>query len=151
MSGCCKDLTRPTSIFTFYYYRISQKVFFQKLSSSRIHYFYIILRNLEGKKVCPFLLLENSRPLSPLGPPGFLSTCLGMDSLSLRHEVRKNAIGKNAAYRCTRSRIATNFKSVKTKITRKTIQSNKAKPNRMMCSSLVYEHCHQKICSLRKG
>ena len=34
------------------------------------------------KKVCPFLLLENSRPLSPWGPPDFLSTCLGIDSLT---------------------------------------------------------------------
>ena len=35
----------------------------------------------EGKKVCPFILLENSRPLSPWGPLDFLSTCLGNDSL----------------------------------------------------------------------
>ena len=44
------------------------------------------------KDVCPFLLLENSRPLSPLGEPqtlfsssgtpDFLSTCLGIDSLT---------------------------------------------------------------------
>ena len=44
------------------------------------------------KKVCLFLLLENSRPLSPLREPqtpfsssrtlDFLSTCLGTDSLS---------------------------------------------------------------------
>jgi len=33
------------------------------------------------KKVCPFFLLENSRPLSPWGPLDFLSTCLGNDSL----------------------------------------------------------------------
>ena len=32
------------------------------------------------KKVCPFLLLENSRPLSPWGPLDFLSACLGIDS-----------------------------------------------------------------------
>ena len=55
--------------------------FFQRLSSSRIHYCYIILRNVEGKKVCPFFLLENSRPLSPWGPLDFLSICLGIDSL----------------------------------------------------------------------
>ena len=37
----------------------------------------------EGKKkVCPFLLLENSRPLSPWGPLDSLSTCLGNDSLN---------------------------------------------------------------------
>ena len=29
------------------------------------------------------LLLENPRPLSPWGPPDFLSTCLGIDSLNL--------------------------------------------------------------------
>ena len=38
------------------------------------------LRNVEKKDVCPFLLLENSRPLSPQLPPDFLSTCLGTDS-----------------------------------------------------------------------
>ena len=37
-------------------------------------------RGGKKKKVCPFLLLENSRPLSPWGPPD-LSTCLGIDSL----------------------------------------------------------------------
>ena len=36
----------------------------------------------EGKKVCPFFLLENSRRLSSWGPLDFLSTCLGNDSLS---------------------------------------------------------------------
>ena len=41
-------------------------------------------RNAEEKDVCPFLLLENSRPLSPWGPPDFLSTCLGVDSLLYR-------------------------------------------------------------------
>ena len=51
-------------------------------SSSRIHYCYITLRNVEGKIVCPLFLLENSRPLSPWGPLDFLSTCLGNDSLN---------------------------------------------------------------------
>ena len=49
-------------------------------------------KECRGKKkdVCPLLLLENSRPLSPLrepqtlfsffGTPDFLSTCLGIDS-----------------------------------------------------------------------
>ena len=36
----------------------------------------------ERKKVCPFFLLENSRPLSPWGPLDSLSTCLGTDSLN---------------------------------------------------------------------
>ena len=44
----------------------------------------------EKKDVCPFLLLENFRPLSPplepqtpffsSGTPDFLSVCLGMDT-----------------------------------------------------------------------
>ena len=33
------------------------------------------------KKRLSFPLLENSRPLSPCGPPDFLSICLGIDSL----------------------------------------------------------------------
>ena len=39
---------------------------------------------IEGKKrkVCPFFLRENSRPLSPWGPLNFLSTGLGIDSLN---------------------------------------------------------------------
>ena len=35
------------------------------------------------KKVCPFFLLDNSRPLSPWGPLDSLSTCLGTDSLNI--------------------------------------------------------------------
>ena len=38
------------------------------------------------KKVCPFFLLENSRPLSPWGPLDSLSTCLGNDSLRTLQE-----------------------------------------------------------------
>ena len=38
----------------------------------------------ERKKVCPFFLLENSRPLSPRGSLDSLSTCLGNDSLSVQ-------------------------------------------------------------------
>ena len=97
---------------------ISQKVSWkEKLSSSRMHCFYIILSTefklscllcswlkekkkmfyvtktkecREKKDVCPFRLLENSRPLPPLQEPqtpfsslgtlDFLSTCLGIDS-----------------------------------------------------------------------
>ena len=40
-------------------------------------------KECRGKKVCPFSLLENSRPLSPWGPLDILSTCLGNDSLIL--------------------------------------------------------------------
>ena len=58
-------------------------------SSSRIHYCYIILRNVEGKKFVLFSSSadpsgENCRPLSPWGPPDFLSTCLGTDCLSCK-------------------------------------------------------------------
>ena len=35
-----------------------------------------------GQKVCPFFLLENSRPFSPWGPLDFLSICLGIDSFN---------------------------------------------------------------------
>ena len=43
------------------------------------------LRNVEGKKkICPFFLLENSRPLSPWGPLDFLSTYLGIDFLTFK-------------------------------------------------------------------
>ena len=38
-------------------------------------------KECRGKKVCPFFLLENSRPLCPWGPLDFLSTCLGNDFL----------------------------------------------------------------------
>ena len=31
----------------------------------------------------PYLLFENPRPLSPWGLPDFLSTCLGIDSLTI--------------------------------------------------------------------
>ena len=41
------------------------------------------LRNVEEKKkVCPFLLFEIPRPLSPWAPPDFLSACVGIDSLT---------------------------------------------------------------------
>ena len=35
----------------------------------------------------PYLLLENPKPLSPQGPPSFLSTCLGIDSLTTRPQI----------------------------------------------------------------
>ena len=40
-------------------------------------------RGKKKKKVFPFLLLENSRTLSPWGALDFLSTCLGIDSQRL--------------------------------------------------------------------
>ena len=69
------------------------------------------LRNVEKKDVCPLLLLENSRPLSSpwepqtplssLGTPDFLSTCLGINSLiplfSYRRIMllRERGVGRN--------------------------------------------------------
>jgi len=47
----------------------------------------------EGKKVCPFFLLENSRPLSPWGPLDSLSTCLGNDSLNSANKIDNQNIG----------------------------------------------------------
>ena len=41
-------------------------------------------KECSGKKVCSFLLLENSRPLSHWGPPDFLSTYLGIDFLNTK-------------------------------------------------------------------
>ena len=82
MSGGCKDLTRPTSII--YIFKITE-------SARRLFFLETVLKQdtlllhnpkeRRGEKVCPFFLLENSRPLSPWGPLDFLSTCLGNDSL----------------------------------------------------------------------
>ena len=74
--------SRPTPIIYILRLQDQPEDFFQKLSSSSLHYCYINLKNVEGNKVCPFLLLENSRPLSPWGPLDFLSTCLGINFLS---------------------------------------------------------------------
>ena len=41
-------------------------------------------RGKKKKKVGPFLLLKNPRSLSSQGPPDFLLTYLGIDSLSIR-------------------------------------------------------------------
>ena len=82
MSAGCKDLTRPTPIIYILRQKNEPEGLIQRLSSGRIHYCYIILRNVEKekKKVCPFFLHENSRPLSPWRPLDSLSTCLGNDS-----------------------------------------------------------------------
>ena len=45
-----KDLTRPTPIIYILRLQDYPEGFFQKLSSSRIHYCYIILRNVNGQK-----------------------------------------------------------------------------------------------------
>ena len=58
------------------------------------------LRNVEEKKdVCPFLLLENSRSLSPPQEPppqDFLSTCLGIDSLKMGHSFPNDRVCMHA-------------------------------------------------------
>ena len=56
----------------------------KNISLSKMNYFVVESSVLRlKKKVCPFLLLENSRPLSPpWGPPDFLSAYLGIGSLS---------------------------------------------------------------------
>ena len=93
MSQGCKDLTSSCNIhfkITGLIRRFSGR---RNMSSSRIHYCYIILtKECRKKNICLFFLLENSRPLSPpwepqipfssSGTPDFLPTCLGMDSLS---------------------------------------------------------------------
>ena len=60
--------TRPTPIIYIIRYQDQPEGLIQRLSSGRIHYCYIILRNIEEKEVCPFFLLDNSRPFSPWGP-----------------------------------------------------------------------------------
>ena len=74
----CKDQVYSHNL----HFKITEGLI-QRLSLGRIPYCYIILRNVEKekKKVCPFFLLENSRPLSPWGPLDSLSTYLGTDSL----------------------------------------------------------------------
>ena len=47
---------------------------------------------MEKEKVCPFFLLENSRPLSPWGLLDSLSTCLGNDSLILQYSGLENSM-----------------------------------------------------------
>ena len=60
--------------FTFWDNRISQKVFFRAVLKQDTLLLYNP-KECRGKRVCPFFLLENSKPLSPWGPLDFLSTC----------------------------------------------------------------------------
>ena len=53
----------------------------------------------ERKKVCPFFLLENSRPLSPWGPLDSLSTCLGTDSLIPSFSFRRIMLPREQGHR----------------------------------------------------
>ena len=80
MSGGCKDLTRPTPII----YKITglARRFFPETVLKQCTLLLYNPKECRGKKVCPFLLLENSRPLSPWGAPDFLATCLGIDCLT---------------------------------------------------------------------
>ena len=43
---------------------------------------FYVTKECRKKKVCPFLLLENSRPYLLLGTPDFLSTRQGIHSLT---------------------------------------------------------------------
>ena len=71
----------------------------------------------EKKDVCPFLFLENSRPLSPLREPqtpisslgttDFLSTCLGTDSLSIKIELILSALRVLAINKCSEKLVET--------------------------------------------
>ena len=53
----------------------------------------------ERKKVCPFFLLENSRPLSPWGPLDCLSTSLGTDSLIPPFSFRRIMLPREKGHR----------------------------------------------------
>ena len=53
----------------------------------------------EGKKVCLFFLLENSRLLSPWGPLDSLSTCLGNDSLIPPFSFRRIMVPREKGHR----------------------------------------------------
>ena len=61
------------------------------VSSSRIHYFYIILRNVEGQKSLSFLPPWEFQTTSPWGPLDFFSTCLGNNSL-LPHQGKHSMV-----------------------------------------------------------
>ena len=113
MSQRCKGLTRPNNIYFKMTGLVRRFSWRRNMSSSRTHCCYIIIgTEFKGKyileqdelfcyaiissglkektnkqtNVCPFILLANSRPLSPWRLLDFLSTCLGDDSLtSLAH------------------------------------------------------------------
>ena len=55
---------------------------------------------MQRGKICPFFLLENSRPLSPWGPLDFLSICLGNDSLTSLYNKRQIARRKTSLVTC---------------------------------------------------
>ena len=73
MSGDCKDLTRPTPIiYNFKITGLARRYFPETVFQQDTLLLYNPKECRGKKKVCPFLL-ENSRPLSPWGPPDFLS------------------------------------------------------------------------------
>ena len=84
-SGGCKDLTRPNSHnLHFKITELARRFNPETVLRQNALLLYNRKECREGKKkVCPFFLLENSRPFSPWGPLDFLSTCLGNDSLKL--------------------------------------------------------------------
>ena len=98
MSGGCKDLIRPTPIITELATRFNPKTVLNPETVLRQDT--LLLYNPkecgERKKVCPFFLLENSRPLSPWGPLDTLSTCLGNDSITTKiTKANENKVKEN--------------------------------------------------------
>ena len=84
MSRGCKDLTRPTPIiYNLKITGLARRFFPETVLKQDTLLLYNPKKCRGTKKVCPFFLLENSRPLSPWGPLDFLSICLGIDSLTL--------------------------------------------------------------------
>ena len=83
MSRGCKDLTRPTLIiYNLKITGLARRFFPETVLKQDTLLLYNPKQCRGTKKVCPFFLLENSRPLSPWGPLDFLSICLGIDSLT---------------------------------------------------------------------
>ena len=84
MSEGCKDLTRSTPIIYIVRQHDWPEFFF--FPETVLKKDTLLLYNPKecrgGKKNLSFPL-ENSRPLSPWGPLDFLSTCLGIDCLSI--------------------------------------------------------------------
>ena len=97
MSGGCKDLTRPTPII--YIFKITglARSFFPETVLRTIHYCYIILRNVEGKKKSlSFPSLWEFQTSPSLGTSGFLIN-LPRNWLSHLYEISKilRLIGNN--------------------------------------------------------
>ena len=65
-------------------FKLSCVIISFRLKEKKRKMFYVTkTKECREKKVCPLLFFEKPRPLSPQRPLDFLSTCLGIDSLSL--------------------------------------------------------------------